>query len=405
MKSTTDWKDRPWPASIYLCIVGALALYAAVVLYQHFPNMYTWEELFINYAGGFIRRGLIGEVLLQADRVVPMPMCYLILYTAVFFAFLHIAYKKLASVFDPLLVTFAFISPAVFLLPVTDRYVFGRKDVFIEILLLCITLACVRCLTREKPALCKDTACISLLFLLGAFIHEMMIFYFPVFAVLLGVAYAREKRIAQWACITGFLLAVSLFLAVMFSGDADMREAICASWRQSYPELKCERALRFIGASLHYGMTLASQSYTNWITLGTFSLGAVLSALPLFLVWKAYRPSVAIRDVFATSRILRIAFWPAVLAPWILPVIAVDYGRFLSITLISYLFFLYALCAVRPCAAAPWLETLKGALAASWRLRCALYVFAVAYGLFWRMSHSEPGGASYIMPGVLFHLQ
>ena len=398
-------KELRFPA-IYTLIVTALLVYAAVVLYQHFPNMYTWEELFINYEGGFIRRGLIGQLLFWADRVVPIAICYLLLYTVIFYAFLYISCKKLLEVFDSLVVAFLFISPLLFLLPVMDRYIFGRKDALIGFLLLCIAQACAKCLTQKKISLYTQTALISILFMTGMLIHEMMIFYFPLFAVLLGVAYARQKKIGQWLFMTGILFAATLLLfAVIFAGDAGMGEAICASWRQSYPELTCKRALRFIGISLYDNAAYAFQYHMNWVTMGSGCLGAFLGGLPLLFLWKVYRPCEAIRDVLSPSRMLRFAFWPALFAPVVVLAINIDYGRFLSMAFLTYLFFLYVVFSARPQAAAPWLNRLKEALAASPRLRYAIYLFAVAYGLCWRMVCYQPSGESYVIPGVLLYLQ
>ena len=128
------------------------------------------------------------------------------------------------------------------------------------------------------------------------------------------------------------------------------------------------------------------------------------SAAPLLFLWKAYRPYEAIRDLLSTSLVLRLAFWPAVSAPLIALAINIDYGRFVSLALLSYLFFLYAVFSVRPQPPAPWLNKLKEAIAAS-RLRYAVYLFAAVYGLCWRMMHFMPSGESLVMPGVLFHLQ
>ena len=390
---------------LYVLIVSALTGYAAVVLYQHFPNMYTWEELFINYEGGFIRRGLLGQVLFLADRVIPVKIGYLLLYTALFYGFLYVSYKKLISVFDPLVVVFLFISPVIFLLPVTDRHVFARKDLFIVIILLGMAQICVQSLVKEKAHLYKNTLCISILFVLGMLIHEMAIFYFPLFAVLLGVAYARQNKIPQWLCITGALFSVTLILSIVFSGDADMREAMCASWRQGYPELTCKRAFRYIGVSFYDNMMNTFLHHTNLFTMLSVFLGLALSALPLLFLWKAYRPYDAILDLLSSSLLLRLAFWPAVCAPIIMSVITNDFGRHISNAFLSYLFFLYAVFAVRPQPAASWLYKFKEATAASSRLRYALYFFAIAYGLCWRMKAFQPVGESYIIPGVLLYLQ
>ena len=407
MNRTQNPQDIFAPAAIrlYVFLITTLLIYAAVVLYRYFPNAYVWEELFINYEGGFIRRGLLGQIFFLIDRVVPISLVYPVLYAVLFYIFLYVSYKKLVSVFDPIVVAFLFICPVLFLLPATDRYVFGRKDLFLEILLLCIAQACIRCFAQGKPALYRNTLYISFFFMLGTLIHEMMIFYFPLFAVLLGAAYARLKKMPQWLLITGGLFVAALLSAVIFPGDTDMREAVCASWRQSYPELSCKRAMRFIGVSLYDNTMLSWAHHRNLITMGSVFLGAALSAIPLVFLWKAYRPSAAIRDLFSASPLLRFAFWPAVCAPFLLSVLANDFGRHISAAFVSWLFFLYAVFAVRPQAAAPWLYMLKEAIAASPRRRWAVYLFSLAYGLCWRMIHHAPVGESLVIPGVLLYLQ
>jgi hypothetical protein len=404
MKNMQFWKGTRLPVLIYIFVISNLILYAAGNLYQNFPNAYTWEELFINYEGGFVRRGLMGQVLFMVDSVVPVQIFYLLIYAAIFCSFLYISYKKLSKVFDSTVVAFFFISPVIFLLPVTDRHVFARKDLFVEIILLCIAQICIHCLNKEKVSLYKNTLMISILFVIGMLIHEMTLFYFPMFVVLLGVAYARQKKILQWLILTGALLLAMLLLVVVFSGNADMREAICVSWAQRYPELTCQRALRHIGVSLYDNTMIAFRHHMHWVTMLSFFIGAALSVMPFIFLWKAYRPYQTIQTLFSISPVLRLAFWPALLAPFVLLVIISDYGRSISVGLLSYLFFLYVVFSVQPQPVTPWLHEFKERIFASPRRQRAVCIFIVFYGLFWRMSHYGAPGSSYVRPGALFYL-
>jgi len=389
-------KDILVPASIYILIVSALLCNVAVYLYQHFPTSYTWEELFINYEGGFIRRGLVGQILLLVDSALPMPIFYVTLFSAIFMVFLYISYKKLTNVFDPIVVQFIFISPVIFLLHINDKIFFGRKDLFIEIILLCIAQSCINCL--EKKHIYKSTLLISILFIMGMLIHEMIIFYFPIFAVLLGVAYARQEKIFQWLFITGVLFSVTLLLGLVFSGNACMSKAICASWALRYPELTCKGAISYLSVPLYGYVTDTSLHHTNWVSMGSVFLGLVLSSIPMIFLWKAYRPYTAVQSLLSNSRVLRLAFWPAVFAPFVISVIANDFGRHISTAFLSYIFFLYAVFSVQPQPAAPWLHKLKKKISVPSRLRYA-YLCAFVYGLCWRMTHWQPVGESYVQPG------
>ena len=60
--------------------------------------------------------------------------------------------------------------------------------------------------------------------------------------------------------------------------------------------------------------------------------------MPLLFLWKAYRPYEAIQELLSSSLVLRLAFWPTIFAPGILLALNIDYGRFISVAFLSYLF-------------------------------------------------------------------
>jgi hypothetical protein len=235
-------------------------------------------------------------------------------------------------------------------------------------------------------------------------IHEMTIFYCPLFVLLLGSAYARQNRILQWLLITGGLFAISLITVFIFSGDPDMRQAIFSSWAHRYPELTNSGGLAYVGRSFLDNTAKSFAHHTNFITLGSFFMGFLLSALPLVFLWHAYRPDQAVRTLLSDSKMLRFLFWPAVLAPFSLSAITTDFGRNISITFMSYLFFLYAIASFKSMPETPWLRGFKEAISASSRLRYAIYLFAIVYGLGWRMVHNQPPGKSYVTLGGFLYL-
>jgi hypothetical protein len=60
-------------------IISCLAVFlfalaqAGYLLFSHFPLSYTWTELMINYQGGFVRRGLLGELAFQLNPFIEAP--------------------------------------------------------------------------------------------------------------------------------------------------------------------------------------------------------------------------------------------------------------------------------------------------------------------------------------------
>jgi hypothetical protein len=389
------------PVLIYIVIVSVLILSAASRFYRQFPNSYSWCEVFINYEGGFVRRGLLGQILFIIDGVVPVQNFYVALYVVLFFIFIYFSYKKFIRVFDPLVVGFLFISPVIFWLPVTDQAIFGRKDVWVEIILLCIAQLCANCLADKKVSLYKNTLVIALLFFIGTLIHELTIFFFPLLAVLLGAAYARKQKLFQWLLISITLLALSLSLTVIFSGDAGIRNSIFTSWAERYPQFTTEGAISYIGSSLHHVIMWTYNSRMNWISMGSSLCGLLLSALPLLFLWKAYRPYAAIRGLLSESIVLRLVLIPAVSAPGLLFVIVNDYGRWVSLTFYTYALFLFAVFVARPQSSQPWLNILKEKIFISPRLRYIVYLLAIVYGGSWRMPHWVPTAGSFVQPGIL----
>ena len=47
---------------LILSAIGILLIYFGLKLYRAPLESYTWTELLINYAAGFIRRGLVGRI-------------------------------------------------------------------------------------------------------------------------------------------------------------------------------------------------------------------------------------------------------------------------------------------------------------------------------------------------------
>ena len=112
-------------------------LSSILILYHKFlhPTDWTTSEWLINYHGGFIRRGLIGELLLLINQFLNFNPRYLVYILEViilaFYYYLIIKFIKLNYL--PILVLIIF-SPLSFIYPVAETETIARK----ETLLFCI---------------------------------------------------------------------------------------------------------------------------------------------------------------------------------------------------------------------------------------------------------------------------
>ncbi len=107
-------------------------------LYQN-PDKYAFDELFINYQAGLVRRGLLGEIFWKIhsynnlDPRLFFGYLFYILYI-IQILFLYLVIKK--NLNNKLFYIFIFFSPALILFSIYDPKVFFVKDVFSKITIL-----------------------------------------------------------------------------------------------------------------------------------------------------------------------------------------------------------------------------------------------------------------------------
>lgn len=100
-------------------------------LLSHFPGDYSWTELLINYQGGFVRRGLLGELAFRLNSFIPAPYFLIAVVASVYVA---VTFWMVVAVLNRVEVSIALLflfCPATILFPVYDTDAFGRKDIFI----------------------------------------------------------------------------------------------------------------------------------------------------------------------------------------------------------------------------------------------------------------------------------
>lgn len=183
-------------------------------------NRYTYTELLINYAGGFVRRGLTGQLLYDCCSYFGLPVITVIQFICIISfiivcVFLFYYFNKKNYCWWLLL------SPL--FLSLTTSII--RKDFFLYIVLIVINLLIVR-LTKHK----SNMWVICLLMVFGLLIHETFIFWAIPVSVLLMASYNTGK--------VNFIigLGVVLICAVIvfyFKGTAESAYMIRESWNSS----------------------------------------------------------------------------------------------------------------------------------------------------------------------------
>ena len=174
---------------------------------NEFPNKYTFTDWLINYEGGFVRRGLLGQIVFELSKLLNLQFKYVMLFFqitfySIYFLLFFSLLSKMKINFFWLLIIF---SPISFLYPIAELETLGRKDIFV------ITFFLIFSIINYKSLNILLFSFI-LLFGLSSLIHEITIFY--IFHYLF-VFYIKNKFFIKQQVNKKHLLIFFLFLAIL----------------------------------------------------------------------------------------------------------------------------------------------------------------------------------------------
>ncbi len=158
---------------IYLSVLFSFSIFYLYIKHT-VGNDSTISEWFINYTGGFTKRGIIGQISIFFSRLFDVGLRDFIFgfqVTTIFVYFL-LTYSLLKNLRPNRIFLLAIFSPIFLLYPVAEIEVLARKEVFIFIIL--ITYILIPIYKKFE----KD--CFTLVFLfIGILIWEPLIFFMP----------------------------------------------------------------------------------------------------------------------------------------------------------------------------------------------------------------------------------
>jgi len=221
MNPTTPRK----PLALYLSLIGLLSVYYAFHQIR-IPGSYAMGDFLINYTGGFVRRGLLGEIFRLLSLLTHInSLWFVFLLQAVAFSiFLVVVYRLAvglrwtyalnAVIFSPATCAFMALTPAESM----------RKEIILYALL---ALLCLRWFARLR-----DATIIILLLLLTPFLiltHDALLFYLPyVFAAVVLQCGSLTRACKLMAFSTAATILAALAVA-KHPGNKETATAICSS--------------------------------------------------------------------------------------------------------------------------------------------------------------------------------
>ena len=125
--------------NIIIIFLLTISLPHLINSYSNFPYHFNLSELLTNYQGGFIRRGILGEIVLKAHQILKIdPLIFLsTTFLLLFLVQIFILYKLLYSYRNNiLLIIFILVGPVIVLFSIYDIGTYMVKDKFINTLIL-----------------------------------------------------------------------------------------------------------------------------------------------------------------------------------------------------------------------------------------------------------------------------
>ncbi len=205
-------------------------LFSVLFLSQKFlyPTDWTTSEWLINYQGGFVRRGLVGEILLNIHNLSDVTLRYLVFYfeILILLIFLFLIFKFFQNVYLNQFLIFLFFCPIFLIYPLAENEVLVRK----EYLLLSIYILYLKLLLKNSYSF---FLIILILLPIMNLIWDGMIFYIFFFIFSFFCKKNLKKREIIYFIFSFSPYLISLFFVIISKSDPVGFEKMCISLNEN----------------------------------------------------------------------------------------------------------------------------------------------------------------------------
>ncbi len=381
----SDNSATAWLAQVYVVVSGLIAaLYAVLFVRRRAP--WPMGDWLINYEGGFVRRGMPGEIILQCSRFSHVPLIWVaaaLQIGCVIVFTLSLCWLTGKTFFRPT----SLWQKALLLSPATLAFVWFDPSLILrkEIGLFAALGLLAWLLSRSSTTDFALVVYVSVVCLLLLFSHEGLVCYLPYLFAMVVLGKRSFRRALKLSIVPVCLSLLPIALATRYTGNALISSAVCTSIGGPQTGL-CSGPIYYLGLSrqVYEGevQLLLHDKHILW----AFAITTSLALLPIFSglvdLWR--------RPVSRNTRwVLPTAFALSSVASMVLFVEAQDWSRWIYIHMICLLLTLFFAAAQRneELAAAPH-------QASSTRLRTgAMALVLFAYATTWHLPE-------WILPGA-----
>lgn len=370
----------------YLMLVFIATTFSA---YRNYLNRDNWKigDWLINYSGGFVRRGLTGEVVLFLSEYITLSPGYFVLLIhvacyGVFFSFSYLLLRQQRSLLPYALLIF---SPFLFTFQLNDFDGGYRKEILYFALLASLTWSKLNLASRQHECLTLLALALYPLLILS---HEMLAIFLPFVLIILLHRHRPDVKTNALAIVICIVSLLTFCLTILYPGTLAQELQIIASLK--------ERGFPMSGGAIDFLHAPPIRRLDKGILFhfGGYYLLTYLAVFLLSLI--AYLPLRKPLSIFFTQPKSLGLLGISMLGCLLVCSVATDWGRVVYSMLVS-LFFL-ALLTTTPHRAqseppaltndpqtpgAPEEPTLRGYI---------LLLAALIWTLCWHIPHTGPGG-------------
>ena len=239
---------------IFICLVTSIFF-----LYHkfQFPTDWTTSEWLINYQGGFTRRGLVGEILVQINTFLNFEIRNLVFIFEIILLFtyyFHLInfFKKIE--FSPIIILIIF-SPLGFLFPVTETEAIARK----EVLLFCLYLFYLGSILKGNQKITYLILLIGLPIMNLVWDGNIFYVFFFIYTFFLSKININKKEVIIFL-ITLIPYLISFIILITIKSNDQMLEEMCKAINEP-----CFGAMNFLDYSfkdqMNYGLSRLKIEY------------------------------------------------------------------------------------------------------------------------------------------------
>lgn len=322
---------------IFVALIG----YAVMNIRHTSGSSWALGDWLINYSGGFVRRGLLGEVILFAASYIHLSPIYLVmlLQLGCYGVILVTVWTLLRGSQWPIWLIALVVSPATLAFPIVDSQAGFRK----EIIYFAAMSGLLLMLRRRTQKTWILSSYLSIVIIISTMSHEALVCFLPYYLAALTLGLRDFARAIKSFIVPAVLAVIVGYSMLVHPGNATTASEICESVQESVkrPTLDlCSGAINAIGDDRRIARERVIQIDCSAAVFRLYALLSLLSLLPIAIgavdLWRNSKCREEILVVMA-------AFCLSLPASLILFVYADDWGRWIYIHIFSISLLLFFL--------------------------------------------------------------